>query len=140
MHQIIYESRTGNTRKLAEAMAEELGTKALNVKSATIEKGDGVLFLGSGLYGQLPGKNMMKFIEDHDFVGRKVALFGTSSAGQGVQLKAMAEALKGKGAKVLGSYDCRGKVLPALNLINSGHPDAAEIAGARKFAREMAHS
>jgi flavodoxin I len=138
MPQIIYDTISGNTRKLAEAMAVELGLKAENAKAATIGKGNGVLFLGSGCYGGKPGKNIMKLIEAGDFKGRKVALFSTSGGGLGMELKVMAEALKAKGADVPGSYTCAGKVLPALFLYQRGHPDAAEIESARKFAREMA--
>lgn len=138
MIQILYDSMSGNTRKLADAMAEELGVKAADAKSATLEQGDGVLFLGSGCYGGVPGKNMVKFIETHDFRGKRVALFGTSGGGTGMETKAMEKALRGKGASVLGSFNCKGKVLPALNLINLGRPDAADLAAARKFAKEMA--
>jgi len=140
MPQIIYESISGNTRKLADAMAGELGIKAVDVRAATIDPGAGVLFLGSGCYGREPGKNMSKLIETNKFQGRKVALFGTSGGGLGMEVKAMAEALKGKGAIVIGSYQCLGKVLPALNLINRGHPNNVDIEAARKFAREMART
>jgi flavodoxin I len=128
---------TGNTRKLAEAMAGELGVKAADAKAASIDRDPGVLFLGSGCYGGKPGKSMEKFLDTNDFRGRKVALFGTSGSGLGQEVKAMAEALKGKGATVLGSYHCPGKVMPALYLINMGRPNAADIDSARKFAREM---
>jgi flavodoxin I len=138
MQQVIYDSMTGNTRKLAEAIANELGVKAVDVKAATLAPGDGVLFLGSGCYGGKPGNNMVKFIGANDLRGRRVALFSTSGGGLGMELKAMEEALKGKGATVIGSYQCKGKVLMTLNLFNWGHPDAAEVAAARKFAREMA--
>lgn len=138
MQQVIYESMTGNTRKLAAAMAGELGVKAADAKSATLEPGDGVLFLGSGCYGGTPGKSIVKFIEGNDFRGRRVALFGTSGGGLGMETKAMEEALKGKGAGVIGSFYCKGKVLLALNLINIGHPNAADLGAARKFARRMA--
>ncbi len=130
----IYDSRTGNTRKLAEAMAAELGIKAEDVKDASLDAGDGILFLGSGCYGSQPGKNMLKFIETHDLQGRRVALFGTSCGGAGNEVKVMAEALKGKGATVIGSCYCRGKFL----LFSGGHPDAADIGAARKFARDVA--
>lgn len=132
--QIIYDSMGGNTRKLADAMAEELGTKAVAVKSASVDPGAEVLFLGSGCYAGKPGKNMLKFIEAHDFRGRRVALFGTSGGGKGLEVKAMEESLKGKGATVVGGYYCYGQSL----MFNRGHPDAAEIGAARKFAGEMA--
>ncbi len=134
MQQIFYDSRGGNTRKLAEAMAAELGLKVVDVKAASIDLGNGVLFLGSGCYGGKPGKNMETFITTHDFRGRKIALFGTSGGGTGQEVQVMAGALKGKGANVIGSYHCQGQT---FMLISRGHPNAADIAAARNFAREM---
>ena len=135
MYQVLVYSRGGNTRKLADAIAGELGVKAAEVRAASIDPAASVLFLGSGCYGGKPGKDMAMFIANHDFRGRQVALFGTSGGGEGNEVKAMAEALREKGASVRGSYYCQGKTFV---LLYRGHPDASEIAAARKFAREMA--
>jgi flavodoxin len=133
MHQVIVYSRGGNTRKLADAIAGELGTKASDVRDASLEPGNGLVFLGSGCYGSKPGPEMLKFIEANDFSGRKVALFGTSGGGLGNELKDMAGALKSKGASVQGNYFCKGKFL----LFSLGHPDKADLDAAKRFAREM---
>lgn len=134
MSNVIYYSMTGNTKKMAEAIAEELGITAVSVKDAAGIPSDGVLFMGSGSYGSKPGEDMTKFIESHDFTGRKVAVFGTSGGGAGKETQAMADALKQKGADVLGSYFTTGVFLV---LLNSGHPDSKDLDGARAFAKEM---
>lgn len=134
MHQVLYYSRGGNTRKVADAIAGELGVKAAVVKGATLSPGPGVAFLGSGCYGGKPGADLLKFIEANDFRGRQVAVFGTSGGGTGNEVKVMAEALKGKGASVRGSYYCAGK---AWLLFSRGHPDAKDLEGAKQFARDM---
>jgi flavodoxin I len=126
---------TGNTKKMASAIAEELGVEALDVKKAKMPPQDGLVFVGSGCYGDKPGDDMAKFIAGNDFTGRKVALFGTSGAGAGKEVLALAEALKQKGAIVVGSYYSKGK---AFVVVNIGHPNKEEMEGARKFAREMA--
>jgi flavodoxin I len=133
MHQVIVSSRGGNTRKLADAIAGELGVKATDVKDASLNPGTDMIFLGTGCYGGKPGPDMLKFIETSDLKGRQVALFGTSGGGIGNEVKAMAEALKGKGADVRGSFYCKGKFL----LWSRGHPEAKDLEGARKFTREM---
>ena len=133
MSQVLYYSMTGNTRKLASAIAEELGVEALNIKTAKLQR-DGVLFLGSGSYGDKPSKDMLKFIEKNDFAGLKVALFGTSGKGAGLEVKGMEEALKHKGANILGGYYSKGWAFVAVNL---GRPGKEDLEGARKFAREM---
>lgn len=135
MVSVIYYSMTGNTKKMAAAIADELGVEALDVKKAALTPKDGVLFLGSGCYGDKPGEEMAKYIANNDISGRSVALFGTSGAGAGKETEAMAEALKQKGANVLGSYYTKGK---AFVVVNIGHPTREEMDGARRFAREMA--
>ena len=131
----MYYSLMGNTKKMALAIAEELGVQALNVKTTAEAPKDGVMFIGSGCYGDKPGEDVAKFIVNNDFAGTKVALFGTSGAGAGKEVLAMSEALKQKGALILGSYHCKGK---AFIVVNIGHPGKEDLAGARKFAREMA--
>jgi flavodoxin len=135
MHQVLFYSRGGNTRKLADAIAGELGVKAADVRAASLDAGPGVIFLGSGCYGGKPGEDMMKFIEKNDFAGRNVALFGTSASGQGKEVQAMGDALKQKDANVTGSYYCKGQFLV---IIRRGHPNEDDLAGARKFAGDMA--
>ncbi|HTY91396.1 MAG TPA: flavodoxin family protein [Methanocella sp.] len=135
MSQVLVYSRGGNTRKLADAIAGELGVKAADVKAASLDKGNGVLFLGSGCYAGKPGKGMMDFIEANDFKGRMVALFGTSANGHGKQVGIMEEALKQKGAKILGSYESTGQF---LMFIRRGHPNDEDVVGAKKFAGDLA--
>ena len=125
---------TGNTRKMAAAIAEELGVEAKSIKALSEVPNDGLLFLGSGNYGDKPGEGMAKFIEKNDFSSRKVALFGTSGKGAGLEVRAMEEALKQKGANVLGSYYSKGR---SFVVVNIGHPGREDLEGARKFAREM---
>jgi len=78
---------------------------------------------------------MAKFIEANDFLGRRVALFGTSAGGAGSEVKAMEAAVKGKGAEVPGKYFCKGQMAV---IFSRGHPNPGDIDAARKFAREMA--
>jgi flavodoxin len=131
---VFVDSRGGNTRKIADAIAEELSVAVGDITGPLPDDAK-VLFLGSGTYGGAPGIDMMKFVTDNTFTGRKVALFGTSvgSGGAGKMIAAMKDALTRKGATILGSYHCRGKMF----LINRGHPDKNDLDNAKKFAREM---
>ena len=136
MYQVIVYSKSGNTRKVADAIAEALGVKAVDVSAATLDPGAKVVFLGSGRYGGLPGPEMQKFIEANDFKGRKVAFFGTywrEGLSAGRELESTTKALEKKGAIVLGSYRCKGKT----KIFNPGHPTREELDGAGKFAGEM---
>ena len=96
MHQVLFYSKGDNTRKLADAIARELGVKATDIKIASIDPAADIIFLGSGCYGSKPGEEMMKFIEKNYFNGRKVAMFGTSGGNAGMEVDLMATALKHK--------------------------------------------
>lgn len=134
MYEVLYYSMTGRTRKLADAIAGELGIKAKSIKSSSIDRGARVIFLGSGSYGGKHSDDMAKFIENNDFNGRKVALFGTSGSGDGKEVTSMADSLKKKGAVIAGSYYCKGR---AFLVVNFSHPDKNDLEGVKKFAREM---
>lgn len=138
MFQVIYFSRNGHTRQVADAIASELDVRAENVKEASLVSGADVIFLGSGCYAKKPDRAVLKFIEANDFKGRQVALFGTSGHGEGYEVKAMTGALKGKGAIVKGSFYCMGQGWLLLMFPESrGHPDMEDLAKARKFAQDM---
>ena len=137
MTHVLYYSMTGNTRKMAAAIAGELGVEAQHIKTLANVPQDGLLFLGSGSYGDKPGEDMAKFIEKNDLKDRKIALFGTSGKGEGLEVRVMEEALKQKGDNVLGSYYSKGR---AFVVVNIGHPGRDDLEGARKFAREMVAS
>lgn len=132
---VFVDSRGGNTRKVADAIAEELGVAVGDIRGALPDNA-GLLFLGSGTYGGKPGDAMTAFIGAGNFSGRKVALFGTSASAAGSErmLAAMADALKQKGAIVAGSWHCPGKFL----LMNRGRPGPEDLENAKKFARELA--
>jgi flavodoxin len=131
---VLVDSRGGNTRKVADAIAEELGVTVGDL-ATPLQDEVKTLFLGSGTYGGKPGETMKEFISFNGFSGRRVALFGTSGGPSGAEkmIDAMAEELTKKGATVLGRYHCRGKFL----FTNRGHPDEKDLENAKKFAREM---
>ena len=130
--QVIYSSRTGHTKKVAEAIASVLGVKAEDVNHAKLE-GDALVFLGSGCYGSKPAKMMITFIEDNNFKSRNVALFGTSASGKGIEVTEMENILNTKGACIKGTFFCKGKLL----FINRGRPNNEDLDEAKKLARLM---
>ena len=137
MFEVVYYSITGNTKKVAEVIAAELGVKAENVKTKKGLTKDSFVFLGSGCYGGNPGGRMLEFIVSNDFKEKKVALFGTSWKGKSDEVKAMEELLKPTGALIKGSFYCQGRV---WFFFNRGHPSNEDLANAREFAKEMKKS
>lgn len=130
--QIIYFSKTGKTKKVAEAIASELDIEAEEVKYTKL-KDNAIIFLGSGCYGGKPAKNMINFIEENDFKSKNVALFGTSGSGEGVEIRILEEILNKKGAKIKGKFSCKGQFL----LINRRRPNNEDLENAKKFANSI---
>jgi flavodoxin I len=130
--QVIYFSRKGNTKKIADAIASELDVKAEDVKDARLTK-DAFVFLGSGCYGGKPGKNIIKFIENNDFTSRTLALFGTSGGGEGKETEAMETLLIAREAIVKGRYFCQGRFWFG----NKDRPNKDDIDDAKSFAKKM---
>ena len=137
MFEVVYYSMCGSTKKVAEAIAAELGVKAENVKAKEWLTKGSFVFLGSGCYAGKPGKELQKFIARNDFKGRQVALFGTSAGGGGDEVRVMEELLKLEGALLKGSFYCKGRF---FFFFSRGHPSDEELAGAREFAKDMKKS
>lgn len=135
MFEVIYYSLTGNTRKVADAIAAELGIAAESARTKDSLADDSFVFLGSGLYGPLRGFGLKRFVEGNAFAGRKVALFGTSGQGKGRELLALEEAVTAKGAEVTGRFFCKGEF---IFFVNRHRPIGTDLEEARAFAREMA--
>jgi flavodoxin len=129
-YQVIYFSRRGSTKKIADAIASELKIEAEDVKNATLDD-SAFVFLGSGNYGGRPGKEMITFIEENDF--NNVALFGTSGGGMGKEVEEMEKQLHAKNVTVVDRFFCKGK----FGLINRTKPSDEDIAEVKKFAKKL---
>jgi len=130
---VLVDSRGGHTRKIAAAIAEELGVTVGDIRKPLPDAE--ILFLGSGMYGTGPGDDVRHLLRDGTFTGRKIALFATSGSGDGQKmLRTMAETLEAKGATVLGSHSDRGKAI----LVRYRNVHAEDLADARTWAREIA--
>ena len=135
---LIYFSRGGNTRKIAEAMAEELGVTAVDVKKEKPDVGDvDLLVVGSGVYGGKPGKELVAYLEGLKPVeGKKAACFSSCASGDASKtLQAMKDILSKKGYSNVDCFSCLGKWL--LGLSRRGHPSEGELAQAREFAKKL---
>lgn len=156
--QIVYSSLTGNTRRVAEAMAAEAGVAAEEVTAAAPEGAD-IVAVGYWLWRGGPDPKMMEFLPRlHDV---DVVLFETHAADNRTEhtVTAFARAayLLGKGCRILGTFECQGQVSEAQRARHAklppddphakatgwrtsiGHPDVADFAAAREFVQKMEH-
>lgn len=136
MFEVVYYSMTGNTKKIAEAIAAELNVAAENANASVKLADQSLLFLGTGLYGPFQSGGLKGFVDGNHFEGRKVALFGTSGEGKGREVGALEDAVTKKGADIVGKFHCRGQF---LFFINRRHPTSEDLKNARSFAREIAN-
>ena len=136
MFEVVYFSATGNTRKVAEAIADELGVVAKNIKTVDTVAQDAFIFLGSGYYGAVLVKQISDFIDRNRLQGRKIALFGTSGFGWEKELSIMEKQISNKGVEVVGRFNCFGR----FAAVKIGHPTPDELDQARSFARRISDS
>ena len=137
---VVYYSVTGNTRKVAESMAEALGVTAESIGNGA-EPGDAdVLFIGAAVYathdhGLHP--RVKEFIAGLD--AKQVGLAAVFATGfiQSDAVGLIRNLLTRQGIKVANdSYFCKGR----FALFNMGHPNAKELEAAREFAKQVTGS
>lgn len=131
----MYHSQTGNTKKVAEAIAEAVGVKAEEISVTNLTETIDLLFIGDGNYGQKIDQKTVNFIKKmtaHQV--RNAAIFGTYG-GQTGALSQMQELITQQGIQVADrTFGCKGKF---WLIFNRNHPDDKDLNAAREFARQM---
>jgi len=155
---VTYFSRTGNTRKIAEAIHGALGgTPDIFPMDEVRDLAPyGLLFIGFPVQSHSVPYRVEEFLKSVP-AGKKIALFSTHGSLPGMKLSREAiehaSVLISK-AKLLGTFSCRGKVsMQALEVLGkspeheawadmaataSTHPDEHDVADARAFATWIA--
>jgi flavodoxin len=130
-----YLSKSGNTEKVARAIAEALGVEAVPLAGApAIEEETGVLFLGAAVYAFGVDDAVTAFIQHLDKSKVKnVVLFSTSAMIKSVR-PYLKKSLSEKGIPLLDKeFHCWGK----FKFMRGGHPGAADLERAKTFAKEI---
>ncbi len=135
---VFYYTRSGNTKKIADAIAEEMGVSAIEASAVgggySMKKCD-LIFVGSGNYIKSPGKEMITFLETLVPAEERYAVVFGTGGGSGTQhLDKMKKLLEKKGVKVLGEWSCPGQ---EFSLKNKGRPNEEDQEDARKFSKKM---
>lgn len=125
-------TRSGNTEKLANAIAEVIGEKAESVSIPLAGKVD-VLFLGCSYYAFDVDENVKKFIWENKGKIGKIVCFGTSAMMKSVY-KPMKKVAEENGVEIeKEDFHCRGSFGP----LHKGHPNADDLNNARTFAKKI---
>jgi flavodoxin len=109
---VLYFSRTGNTKRLAEAIANLAKAPLFDIASSEpsiVEKYD-PLFIGTPVEGSSPAKEARAFVQTLPKAeGKKVVLFCTFRIfGNKRTMKALEKELKGKGYRTVLSVSKKG--------------------------------
>lgn len=130
---VLYLSKTGHSKKIAEAVAAGLGVRAQSVKDNPELSGIDLLFIAGGIYSGKSDPKLLKYLASLGNTQVKRAALISSSGGKRKQ-DMVRDTLTGKGIQVLADeYVCQGSFL----FFGRGHPNAQEIAGAVAFAKKL---
>lgn len=136
---IIYEStHHGNTKKLVDAIAAKHHVETVSIENARSAELSGydMVGLAAGIAFGKFYKQMEKFAEKVPS-GSRVFLLYTCGNPSGGYVKSITQTLEANGAKVVGSYGCRGYdtygPFKLVGGIAKGHPTEEELAGAVAF-------
>ncbi len=128
-----YYTKTGNTMRLAEAVAEAVGVEALPISVPVAEPVD-VLFLGNSYYAFGIDPEVRKFVSslDKTKVGR-IVNFGSAAMLNSTRKKVKAEADKVGIPVDEREFHCKGE----FKGIHKGRPDETDMKAAAEFAAKI---
>ena len=128
-----YYTKTGNTKRLAEAVANAVGAEALPLETPIDEPVD-ILFLGNSYYAFSIDPEVRRFIQslDKSKVGR-IVNFGSAAMLNSTYKKVKAEADKVGIPMDEREFHCKGE----FKGIHKGKPDADDLIAAAAFAKTI---
>lgn len=146
---LIYFSQSGNTRKVAAAMAEAFRDEGQRATMISLQKATAddvvrcdLLGVGTGCRSSQAPTPIKRFLcALPPLAGKHAFVFATSSAAPGRVLYDLTRRLRKRGAGVLGGFLARGQVHhPAPHMTGQfrGRPSAQDLTEARRFARGLA--
>ena len=128
-----YYTKTGNTKRLAEAIGKAVGAEALPISTPISEPVD-ILFLGNSYYAFSIDPEVRSFIKglDKNKVG-KIVNFGSAAMLNSTWKKVKAEADKAGIPMDERVFHCKGE----FKGIHKGKPDEADMKAAAQFAAKI---
>lgn len=130
---VYFYSKSGNTKKIANAIADSIGCRAKTMDEKITESVD-ILFLGASVYWAGIDPVVKKFIKSLDASKvKKVVIFSTSALAERAKPD-IQKLLSQKGIAVEeNDFYCRGEFM----LLHKGKPDNQDLKDAAKFARRI---
>ena len=128
-----YYTKTGNTKRLAEAVARAIGVEALPISTPVTEPVD-ILFLGNSYYAFTIDPEVRAFVLslDRGKVG-KIVNFGSAAMMNSTWKKVKAVADKAGIPMDEREFHCKGE----FKGVHRGKPDENDLKAAAEFARKV---
>ena len=128
-----YYTKTGNTKRLAEAVANAVGVEALPISEPVAEPVD-ILFLGNSYYAFSIDPEVREFVAslDKKKVG-KIVNFGSAAMLNSTFKKVKAEADKVGITMDEREFHCQGE----FKGLHKGRPTEADLSAAAEFAKTI---
>jgi len=128
-----YYTKTGNTKRLAEAIAAAVDAEALPISAPVAEPVD-ILFLGNSYYAFSIDPEVRSFLQtlDKEKIGR-IVNFGSAAMLNSTWKKVKAEADKAGIPMEEREFHCKGE----FKGLHKGRPNAEDLEAAAAFAGEI---
>ena len=128
-----YYTKTGNTKRLAEAIAKAVGAEALPISVPVTEQAD-ILFLGNSYYAFTIDPEVRSFVRalDKGKVG-KIVNFGSAAMLNSTWKKVKAEADKVGIPMDQREFHCKGE----FRSLHKGRPNEEDLQAAVAFAKKV---
>ncbi len=128
-----YYTKTGNTKRLAEAIAKAIGVEVLPINIPITESVD-ILFLGNSYYAFTIDPEVRQFVEsmDKEKVG-KIVNFGSAAMMNSTWKKVKAVADNAGISMDEREFHCNGE----FKGIHKGKPDEKDLRAAAEFAKKI---
>lgn len=130
---LVYYTKTGHSRKIAEAVGKELAIEPLDIADNPTLFGADILFIVGGIYNGVSAGEMIQFGEKlRPAMAQRVAII-TSSAFRKDTQQQLSMTLKSNYIEVVGECLVRG----AFTVISMGHPNKQDYNTAVEFAKNL---
>ena len=129
---VIYYTKLGHSKKIAQAIAEELDVRAQDIRNSPQLDDIDRLYIVSGIYGGLSAPELLDYLKTVDPNQIKKAFLLTSSGGKTTPATNVRALLMERGIPVAEEeFTCQG----AIFLFGMGHPNKADIQNAIQFVQ-----
>ena len=131
---VVYHSRTGNTKKVAEAIARGLNCNVKPLEEAKDVSGYNLICVGTPIIWFKPAGETMRFLKQSDIKDKKVAVFCSYNfCASKRTLRTMKEVLSKKGAEIVGEFSTIGVGWG----LRKGRPNETDLKSAEEFGDSL---